>query len=68
MDSLSISNSDNKSMEDPGADDNVAADKAADGDTEDRNAAMNGLRQMGKRLRFDILECFFLFLMISLPH
>jgi hypothetical protein len=32
----------------------------ADGDREDRNAALNGLQQMGQRLhRFDILESFF---------
>ena len=49
-------------------DGNAADGNTADGNTEYRNAAMNGLRQMGKRLRFDILECFFLFLMISLPH
>ena len=51
-------------MEDPAtggdaADGNAADGDAIDVDTEDRNAAMNGLRQMGQRLRFDILESFF---------
>ena len=42
-------------------DGNAADGDTADGDTEYRNAAMNGLWQMGKRLRFDILEWFFCF-------
>ena len=55
-------------MEDPGADDNVAADKAADGDTEDRNAAMDGLWQMSQRLQFDILESFLMILLATLSE
>ena len=59
-------------MEDPLADGNAAdgnaADgnatdgNAADGDMEDGEATMNGLRQMGQRLQFDILESFFMIL------
>jgi hypothetical protein len=60
-----VGNSNDESMEDPAADGDTADGNAADGneadgDTEDRNEAMNGLRQMGQRLhRFDILEMFF---------
>jgi hypothetical protein len=46
IDSLSIGDSDNKSMEDPAgnaADGNGADGGEADGDSEDRNVAMNGL-------------------------
>ena len=62
--SLSIGNDDDNSMEDPLADGdatdgNTTYVGAADGDMEDKEAAMNGLRQMGQRLRFDILELFF---------
>ena len=50
-------------MEDPVgdvADGNGADGNEADGDREDRNVAMNGLRQMGQQLhQFDILESFF---------
>ena len=51
-------------MEDPLADgdttDGNATDgDAADGDMEGGEATMNGLRQMGQRLQFDILESFF---------
>jgi hypothetical protein len=63
IDSLSIGDSDDESMEDPAgdtADGNGADGDEADGDREDRNMAMNGLRQMGQRLhQFDILESFF---------
>jgi hypothetical protein len=69
LDSLSIGDADDNSMEDPLADGNAAdgnaADgnatdgNAADGDMEDGEATMNGLRQMGQRLQFDILESFF---------
>jgi hypothetical protein len=63
IDSLSIGDSDDESMEDPAgdaADGNGADGDEADGDREDRNVAMNGLRQMGQRLhQFDILESFF---------
>ncbi len=63
IDSLSIGDSDDESMEDPAgdaADGNGADGNETDGDREDRNAALNGLRQMGQRLhRFDILESFF---------
>ncbi len=53
IDSLSIGDSDDESMEDPvgeAADSNGADGDKADGDREDRNAAMNGLRQMGQQL------------------
>jgi len=46
IDSLSIGDSDNESMEDPAgdaADGNGADGDEADGDREDRNAALNGL-------------------------
>ena len=63
IDSLSIGDSNNKSMEDPAgdaADGNGADGDKADGDREDRNVAMNGHQQMGQRLhRFDIIESFF---------
>ena len=64
LDSLSIGNADDNSMEDQLADgdatDGNATDgDAADGDMEDGEATMNGLRQMGQRLQFDILELFF---------
>jgi hypothetical protein len=63
IDSLSIGNSDDESMENPGgdaADGNGADGDKADGDREDRNVAMNGHQQMGQRLhRFDIIESFF---------
>jgi hypothetical protein len=63
IDTLSIGDSDNESMEDPAgdaADGNGADGDETDGNREDRNAALNGLRQMGQRLhRFDILESFF---------
>jgi hypothetical protein len=67
LDSLSIGDADDNSMEDPFSDgdatDGHAPDgHAPDGDMEDGEAAMNGLRQMGQRLRFDILNRF---LMIS---
>jgi hypothetical protein len=72
LDSLSIGEADDNSMEDPLADGNAAdgnaADgnatdgNAADGDMEDGKATMNGLRQMGQRLQFDILELFFMIL------
>ena len=62
--SLSIGDDDDNSMQDPLADGDVTDGNTtdvdtADGDMEDREAAMNGLRQMGQRLRFDILESFF---------
>ncbi len=53
IDFLSIGDSDDESMEDPvgdAADGNGADGDEVDGDREDRNAAMNGLRQMGQRL------------------
>jgi hypothetical protein len=53
IDSLSIGDSDDKSMEDPVgdvADGNGADGNEADGDREDINLAMNGLRQMGQQL------------------
>ncbi len=64
LDSLSIGDADENSMEDPLADgdavdSNATDSNAADGDMEDGEAAMNGLRQMSQRLRFDILESFF---------
>jgi len=64
LDSLSIGDADDNSMEDQLADGNAtdgnATDgDAADGDMEDGEATMNGLRQMGQRLQFDILESFF---------
>ena len=64
LDSLSIGNANDYSMEDPLADgdatDGNATDgDAADGDMEGGEATMNGLRQMGQRLQFDILELFF---------
>jgi hypothetical protein len=59
LDSLSIGDTDDDSMEDPAADGDAADGNTADGDMEDRIADMNGLRQMGQRLRFDILESFF---------
>jgi len=63
IDSLSIGDSNDKSMEDPAGDaavGNGADGDEADGDREDRNVAMSGLRQMGQRLhQFDILESLF---------
>jgi hypothetical protein len=63
IDSLSIGDSNNKSMEDPAgnaADGNGADGNKADGNREDRNADMNGLQQMGQRFhQFNILESFF---------
>ena len=63
IDSLSIGDSKDKSMEDPAgdaADGNGADGDKADGNREDRNVAMNGLRQMVQQLhQFDILESFF---------
>ncbi len=64
MDSLSIDDADDNSMEDPLADgdatDGNATDgDAADGDMEGGEATMNGLQQMGQRLQFDIPESFF---------
>jgi hypothetical protein len=64
LDSLSIGDTDDNSMEDPladgdAADGNATDGDAADGNMEDGEAAMNGLRQMGQRLQFDILESFF---------
>jgi hypothetical protein len=69
LDSLSIGDADDNSMEDPltdgdatdgnAADGNAADGDATDGDMEDGEATMNGLRQMGQRLLFDILESFF---------
>jgi hypothetical protein len=53
IDSLSIGDSDDESMEDSAGDtaDGYGADgDEADGNREDRNAAMNGLRQMGQWL------------------
>jgi hypothetical protein len=55
LDSLSIGDADDNSMEDPLADGNAADGNAtdgdmADGDMEDGEAAMNGLWQMGQRL------------------
>ena len=58
VDSLLIGNSNDESMEDPAGD--AADDNGADGNREDRNAAVNGLRQMDQWLhRFNILESFF---------
>jgi hypothetical protein len=63
IDSLSIGNSDNESMEDPAgdaADGNGADGDEADGNREDRNAALNGLQKMDQWLhQFDIIEKFF---------
>ena len=47
-------------MADGNATDGNATDgDAADGDMEGEETTMNGLRQMGQRLQFDILESFF---------
>ena len=64
LDSLSIGDADDNSMEDPFSDGDVTdghapGGHAPDGDMEDGEAAMNGPRQMDQRLRFDILELFF---------
>jgi len=64
LDSLSIGDADDNSMEDQLADGdatdgNVIDGDTADGDMEDGEATMNGLRQMGQNLQFDILESFF---------
>ena len=67
LDSLSIGDADDNSMEDQLADGNAIDGNAkdgdvADGDMEDGEATMNGLRQMGQRLQFDILESFLMIL------
>jgi len=64
LDSLSIGDADDNNMDDLFSDGDVADGhatdgNAADGDMEDGEAAMNGLRQMGQRLRFDIHKSFF---------
>jgi len=59
LDSLFIGDTDDNSMEDQLADGNATDGDVSDGDMEDGEATMNGLRQMGQRLQFDILELFF---------
>ncbi len=64
LDSLSIGDADDNSMEDTltdgdatdgnAADGNAADGNAADGDMEDGEATKNGLRQMGQRLQSPI--------------
>jgi len=65
LDSLSIGDADDNIMEDQLADGDATDGNATDGDTadgdmEDGEATMNGLRQMGQRPQFEILESFFL--------